>query len=93
MRTGGVAAAENPFTGLHDRAAAPEAFTQLKQDRKSLGAVSNTSSTPAGLLISPGVAALANKYATSSVGGSSVGALNVPDQPSAGEQHWQQCVV
>eukprot|EP00775_Hariotina_reticulata_P003930 gene3930-4184_t len=44
-------------------------MTHRKQERSSLG--SNTSSTPAGLLISPGVAALASKYATSSVGGSS----------------------
>jgi hypothetical protein len=59
--------------------------TQLKQqhERSSFG---TTSSTPPGLLMSPGVAALANKYATSSVGGSSVGCLSMPgSQPSTGE--------
>jgi hypothetical protein len=56
---------------------------QQQQGRASFG--SNTSSTPAGLLISPSVAALANKYATSSVGGSSVGGLSLPEQPSTGK--------
>jgi hypothetical protein len=56
---------------------------QQQQQRTSLG--SNTSSTPAGLLISPGVAALASKYATSSVGGSSVDALRMPEQQSVGK--------
>jgi hypothetical protein len=59
---------------------------QQQQQRTSLG--SNISSTPAGLLISPGVAALASKYATSSVGGSSVGALSLPEQQSTGR--WAQ---
>jgi len=58
--------------------------SQLRQQsRISLG--SNTSSTPAGLVISPSVAALASKYATSSVGGSSVGGLSLPEQQSTGE--------
>jgi hypothetical protein len=37
--------------------------------------------------MSPGVAALANKYATSSIGGSSVGCFSMASsQPSTGEQ-------
>jgi hypothetical protein len=36
-------------------------------------------------MISPSVAALASKYATSSVGGSSVGGMSLQEQPSAGE--------
>lgn len=77
-----------PLTALQARTAAtaPQPFTQSKHDRNSLGAVSNTSSTPAGLFISPGVAALANKYATSSVGGSSIGAMSLPDQLLTGEK-------
>lgn len=59
--------------------------TQLRQQQQSrVSLSSHTSTTPAGLMISPGVAALANKYATSSVGGSSVGALSLPEQPSTG---------
>jgi hypothetical protein len=73
------------LVGAQGSAGAPR--TQLRQQqqqsRVSLG--SNTSSTPAGLMISPGVAALASKYATSSVGGSSVGGLSLQEQPSAGE--------
>jgi hypothetical protein len=59
-------------------------MTNMKPDRSSLSR--HTSSTPDGLLISPGVAALANKYATSSVGGSSVGGLSLAGlPPSTGE--------
>lgn len=62
--------------------------SQLRQQsRVSLD--SNSSSTPAGLVISPSVAALASKYATSSVGGSSVGGLSLPEQQSTGERHTQ----
>lgn len=76
----GLAAAAGAGSMLHT-----QLRQQQQQSRVSLG--SNTSSTPAGLLISPGVAALANKYATSSVGGSSVGALTMPEQPSTGVRH------
>jgi hypothetical protein len=64
-------------------AAGGSSQAQQQEGRVSLG--SNTSSTPAGLMMSPSVAALANKYATSSVGGSSIGALSVPEQQLTGE--------
>ncbi|WIA34718.1 hypothetical protein OEZ86_013029 [Tetradesmus obliquus] len=84
---GPAAAAAAPGLGDTGPARAGPPGTQLKppqQDRSSFG---TTSSTPPGLLMSPGVAALANKYATSSVGGSSVGCLSTGmggSQPSTG---------
>lgn len=82
----GIAGSNQPGTCVGAFTARRAPLTQLRQQQQqpptavSLG--SNTSSTPEGLLISPGVAALASKYATSSAG-----TCSIPDTTDLPEQH------
>ncbi|KAF6265737.1 hypothetical protein COO60DRAFT_870826 [Scenedesmus sp. NREL 46B-D3] len=79
----GPGAAAVPVLGDVGPVNAGPPATQLQPHERS--SVGTSSSTPPGLLMSPGVAALANKYATSSVGGSSVGGLSMASsRPSTG---------